>query len=125
MPLQQRMLLSVPPQVQIPSTSEPLLQSQPLSPTKLKVTRQISKQQVFTPKSTESPSEEVCLRWNSHHSNIQSTFPQLLEKEQYVDVTIIAEDKTLKCHRVSKLFVFLCSLCYFTYFLINSPSNKI
>lgn len=43
---------------------------------------------------------EVCLRWNSHHSNMQSSFPSLLDKEMYVDVTLAAEGKTVKCHRV-------------------------
>ena len=50
---------------------------------------------------SEWDAEEVCLRWNSHHSNIKSSFPILLQREQYVDVTLSAEKKMLKCHRVS------------------------
>lgn len=103
MPLQQRIGLNVS-QVQVRNSCESRLQSQPLSPTKLKVTRQSSKPASVTPKVIEiplsAPAEEVCLRWNSHHSNMQTAFPYLLEKEQYVDVTLIAEGKTIKCHRV-------------------------
>lgn len=50
---------------------------------------------------TDSDAEEVCLRWNSHHSNMKVTFPSLLQKEQYVDVTLTAEGKSIKCHRVN------------------------
>lgn len=44
---------------------------------------------------------EVCLRWNSHHTNMQTAFPTLMDNEQYVDVTLAAEGNILKCHRVS------------------------
>lgn len=86
-----------------PPEQEPILQSQPLSPTKLKVTRQATKPPQPSPKpaTPEPPNEEVCLRWNSHHSNMQSSFPSLLLKEQYVDATLVAEGQSLKCHRVS------------------------
>lgn len=108
MPLQQR-LTAMQPKIEIPPPTE--LKSQPLSPTKLKVTRQ-SSQQVYPPKKPEptpppppqpaqQSEEEVCLRWNSHHSNMQTSFPDLLQKEQYVDVTLASEGKMLKCHRVS------------------------
>lgn len=113
MPLQQRLATLQTPKIEIPSPSEPVLKSQPLSPTKLKVTRQ--SQSLFTPKKQEPApppppppqpqqqqpvEEEVCLRWNSHHSNMQTSFPDLLQKEQYVDVTLASEGKMLKCHRV-------------------------
>lgn len=82
-------------------SSGQVLKSQPLSPTKLKVTRQTPR--VKVPEPPPSPvNEEMCLRWNSHHSNMQKAFPSILSKEQYVDVTLAAEGKTLKCHRVSK-----------------------
>ncbi|XP_060534257.1 uncharacterized protein LOC132706761 isoform X2 [Cylas formicarius] len=104
MPLQQRLSQSAQPDPQ-PGASqqqEPVLQSQPLSPTKLKVTRQAAKPQLPLPKITspQPPNEEVCLRWNSHHTNMQAAFPSLLLKEQYVDATLVAEGKTLKCHRM-------------------------
>ncbi|XP_018569988.1 longitudinals lacking protein, isoforms F/I/K/T-like isoform X2 [Anoplophora glabripennis] len=94
MPLEQRL--------KAPQEQEPILQSQPLSPTKLKVTRQSTKppQPSPKPRTPEPPNEEVCLRWNSHHSNMQSSFPSLLMREQYVDATLVAEGQCLKCHRL-------------------------
>lgn len=90
-----------PPNTDTENTGNPL-KSQPLSPTKLKVTRQSQAAQQKQPEQVkpEPVEEEVCLRWNSHHSNMQTAFPALLQKEQYVDVTLIAEGKTLKCHKV-------------------------
>lgn len=99
MPLEQRLKVPV-----IPSTAEQeqILHSHPLSPTKLKVTRQ-SKPREPSPKSlTPPPIEEICLKWNSYNGNMQSMFPTLLMKEQYVDATLVAEGQTLKCHRVSE-----------------------
>ncbi|XP_019875972.2 uncharacterized protein LOC109603910 isoform X1 [Aethina tumida] len=96
MPLDQR-LKQAP---ELPQNAEPVLQSQPLSPTKLKVTRQKLQPPVVRPPTPPPVNEEVCLRWNSHHQNMQNSFPSLLLKEQYVDVTLVAEGKTLKCHRL-------------------------
>ncbi|VEN63768.1 unnamed protein product, partial [Callosobruchus maculatus] len=91
---------------------EPVLQSQPLSPTKLKVTRQAARPGSAahqsprptppppTPPPPPPPPQDVCLRWNTHHANMQTTFPSLLMKEQYVDATLVAEGQTIKCHRV-------------------------
>ncbi|ENN75113.1 hypothetical protein YQE_08426, partial [Dendroctonus ponderosae] len=46
------------------------------------------------------PPQEVCLKWNTHHINMQSAFPTLLTKGQYVDATLVAEGRTLKCHKM-------------------------
>ncbi|XP_011301826.1 broad-complex core protein isoforms 1/2/3/4/5 [Fopius arisanus] len=43
---------------------------------------------------------EVCLRWNSYHSNMQSSFPTLLDSEEFVDVTLACEGKSVKCHKI-------------------------
>ncbi|EEB19872.1 bric-A-brac, putative [Pediculus humanus corporis] len=43
---------------------------------------------------------EVCLRWNSYHSNMQNTFPSLLNNEQFVDVTLACDGRSIKCHKV-------------------------
>lgn len=51
------------------------------------------------PKPQSSP--EVCLRWNSYHSNMQNTFPSLLSNEQFVDVTLACDGRSIKCHKVS------------------------
>ncbi|KAG5327457.1 BAB2 protein, partial [Pseudoatta argentina] len=45
-------------------------------------------------------STEVCLRWNSYHSNMQNSFPSLLDAEQFVDVTLACEGRSLKCHKM-------------------------
>ncbi|XP_063930516.1 midasin-like isoform X3 [Zophobas morio] len=98
MPLQER-LSKVAAQEKMAAGAAGPLKSQPLSPTKLKVTRQSPKAKQVEP--PQSPvNEEMCLRWNSHHSNMQTAFPNILSKEQYVDVTLAAEGKTLKCHRL-------------------------
>ncbi|XP_068900185.1 uncharacterized protein [Tenebrio molitor] len=101
MPLQER-LSKVAAQEKIAAGAQgQVLKSQPLSPTKLKVTRQSPKAAPKVAEPPQSPvNEEMCLRWNSHHSNMQKAFPSILSKEQYVDVTLAAEGKTLKCHRL-------------------------
>ncbi|XP_019763804.2 uncharacterized protein LOC109540073 isoform X2 [Dendroctonus ponderosae] len=100
MPLQQRLSQSF---NQEPFAAQPdqesVLQSLALSPTKLKVTRQgKSSTQPLT--SQVPPPQEVCLKWNTHHINMQSAFPTLLTKGQYVDATLVAEGRTLKCHKM-------------------------
>ncbi|CAG9770865.1 unnamed protein product [Ceutorhynchus assimilis] len=78
---------------------ETVLQSQSISPTKLKVTRQ-GRLNVSSQIETPPLPPEVCLKWNSQHTNMQSAFPNLLMKEQYVDATLVSEGKTMKCHRI-------------------------
>lgn len=48
----------------------------------------------------EEEETEVCLQWNSHHSNMKTSLPSLQMREQYVDCTLSAEGKTIKCHKV-------------------------
>lgn len=43
---------------------------------------------------------QVCLKWNSYHSNMQNSFPSLLDTEQFVDVTLACEGRSLKCHKM-------------------------
>lgn len=50
---------------------------------------------------TPDPEAEVCLHWNTHYNNMRNSFPDLLLKEQFVDVTLAAGGKVLKCHKVS------------------------
>lgn len=40
------------------------------------------------------------MRWNSYHSNMQNSFPSLLDSEQFVDVTLACEGRSLKCHKM-------------------------
>lgn len=97
MPLEQRLKAPIPTSI---TEQEQILHSHPLSPTKLKVTRQ-TKPREPSPKPLSPPQvEEICLKWNSHHGNMQTMFPTLLLKEQYIDATLVAEGQILKCHKV-------------------------
>lgn len=44
--------------------------------------------------------QQFCLRWNNFQANIVSSFETLLDREEFVDVTLTAEGKSLKAHRV-------------------------
>ncbi|XP_049794323.1 uncharacterized protein LOC126203965 isoform X5 [Schistocerca nitens] len=69
------------------------------------------------PQSPQVAPPEVCLRWNSYHSNMQATFPSLLTNEQFVDVTLACEGRSIKCHKV------ILSACssYFEGLLSENP----
>ncbi|XP_034234024.1 protein jim lovell-like isoform X3 [Thrips palmi] len=69
------------------------------------------------PPQAAAPPPEVCLRWNSYHSNMQATFPSLLNNEQFVDVTLACEGHSIKCHKV------MLSACssYFEELLSQNP----
>lgn len=45
--------------------------------------------------------QQYCLRWRYHHSNLQTMFSQLLERQAFCDVTLACEGKTLRVHKVS------------------------
>ncbi|XP_024872404.1 longitudinals lacking protein, isoforms H/M/V-like [Temnothorax curvispinosus] len=50
---------------------------------------------------TMTTSQQYCLRWNNHRSNLLSVFEQLLHDEAFTDVTIAAESgRTVKCHKI-------------------------
>ncbi|XP_043250839.1 uncharacterized protein LOC122396463 isoform X2 [Colletes gigas] len=56
-----------------------------------------------TPPATSSSNmfpQQYCLRWKYHHSNLQTMFSQLLERQAYCDVTLACEGKTLRAHKV-------------------------
>ncbi|XP_021918582.1 protein tramtrack, alpha isoform-like isoform X5 [Zootermopsis nevadensis] len=73
--------------------------------------------QPVSPPQPPPPPPEVCLRWNSYHSNMQATFPSLLSNEQFVDVTLACEGRSIKCHKV------MLSACssYFEELLSQNP----
>ncbi|MCL4123722.1 UNVERIFIED_CONTAM: hypothetical protein GTU68_057158, partial [Idotea baltica] len=64
--------------------------------------------------------QQFCLRWNNFQSNIVTSFEALLDKEEFVDVTLTAEGKSLKAHRV------LLSACspYFRELFRDLPSHQ-
>ncbi|XP_014286744.1 protein bric-a-brac 1 isoform X3 [Halyomorpha halys] len=75
------------------------------------------KKSVPPPPPQPSQPPEVCLKWNSYHSNMQATFPSLLNNEQFVDVTLACEGRSIKCHKV------MLSACssYFEELLSQNP----
>jgi BTB/POZ domain len=44
--------------------------------------------------------QHFCLRWNNYQSSITSAFENLRDDEDFVDVTLACEGKSLKAHRV-------------------------
>lgn len=48
-----------------------------------------------------SDTQQFCLRWNSHRSNLLDVFNHLLQSESFTDVTIVCEGGAqIKCHKV-------------------------
>ena len=43
---------------------------------------------------------QFCLKWNNYQLSLTSAFKHLLEEEDFVDVTLSAEGKSLKAHKV-------------------------
>lgn len=60
-------------------------------------------------------SQQYCLRWNNHRSNLLTVFDQLLQNEAFTDVTLACDGGTsVKCH---KMVLAACSpyfQCLFT-----------
>ncbi|CAM1322076.1 mamo (predicted) [Pycnogonum litorale] len=62
-------------------------------------------------------SQEFCLRWNNHQSNILTVFDKLLANGSFVDVTLACEGSSLKAH---KMVLSACSP-FFEEILIENP----
>ncbi|CAH1187819.1 unnamed protein product [Phyllotreta striolata] len=61
--------------------------------------------------------QHYCLRWNNYQSNMTSVFHQLLQNEDFVDVTLACNDLSLKAHKV---VLSACS-AYFQKLLLENP----
>lgn len=46
------------------------------------------------------PEPVMCIKWNTYLSNMTSALPDLMNDEQFVDVTLACEGQSLKCHKV-------------------------
>nr|XP_018901521.1 PREDICTED: uncharacterized protein LOC109033383 isoform X2 [Bemisia tabaci] len=66
--------------------------------------------------------ELYCLRWKYHHSNLQTMFSQLLERESFCDVTLACEGKTLRAHKV---MLSACSTYFDHIFSQHEENNPI
>lgn len=61
--------------------------------------------------------QAFCLRWNMYQANLTSVFEQLLQNEQFVDVTLSCDGVSIKAHKV------VLSACspYFTALFNDNP----
>ena len=47
-----------------------------------------------------SDTQHFCLRWNNYQSSITSAFESLRDQDDFVDVTLACDGRSLKAHRV-------------------------
>lgn len=66
--------------------------------------------------------QQFCLRWNNHQPNFISMFSSLLNSESLVDVTLAAEGKHLKAHKV---VLSACSTYFQSLFTMNPCQHPI
>ena len=52
-----------------------------------------------TPRSSMAD-QQFCLRWNHHHTTLINVFESLLKDESLVDVTLYAEERPVRAHKV-------------------------
>ena len=69
-------------------------------------------------------SQHFCLRWNNYQSSITSAFENLRDDEDFVDVTLACDGKSLKAHRVvlsacSPYFRELLKVCSWHSFVVG------
>lgn len=58
-------------------------------------------------------SEQYCLRWNNHQSNLLGVFSQLLKDESLVDVTLVCSEGTsIRAHKVRIHHLLLFINCF-------------
>ncbi|XP_065585081.1 longitudinals lacking protein, isoforms H/M/V-like [Artemia franciscana] len=48
----------------------------------------------------DSEDKELCLQWNSHSDVFQSNFGELLNSEEFADVTISCQGRNIHCHKI-------------------------
>ncbi|CAL7942372.1 unnamed protein product [Xylocopa violacea] len=62
-----------------------------------------------------STSQQYCLRWNNHRSNLLTVFDELLQNEAFTDVTLAVDGgASVKCH---KMVLAACSSYFQTLFM--------
>jgi hypothetical protein len=66
--------------------------------------------------------QQYCLKWNHHQSNLLKVFSRLLGNEQFTDVLLATEGKTIRCHRV---VLSACSSYFENLFMTFDEKNQI
>ncbi|KAG8233092.1 hypothetical protein J437_LFUL013092, partial [Ladona fulva] len=66
--------------------------------------------------------QQFCLRWNNHQPNFVSVFTNLLHNESLVDVTLAAEGRQLRAHKV---VLSACSSYFQSLFAANPCQHPI
>jgi len=66
--------------------------------------------------------QQYCLKWNHHQSNLLKVFARLLGNEQFTDVLLATEGKTIRCHKV---VLSACSTYFENLFLTFDEKNQI
>jgi hypothetical protein len=61
--------------------------------------------------------QQFCLKWNNHTNNMVKVFNQLLDDENFVDVTLACDGASIKAH---KMVLSACST-YFKDLLVTNP----
>lgn len=93
----------------MPETSQPVLVSKKNPPplniidnNSIYVTSNQLKSIIDTDNPNEPPStpQAFCLRWNNYQSNLTTVFTQLLQDEQFVDVTLSCDGYAIKAHKI-------------------------
>lgn len=67
--------------------------------------------------SNNAANQQYCLKWNNHTNNMVKVFNELLEDENFVDVTLACDGVSIKAH---KMVLSACST-YFRDLFINNP----
>ena len=68
----------------------------------------------------EQQQDHYCLRWTNHGSHVLGVFAQLLRDESLVDVTLAAEGRSLRAH---KMVLSACSSFFRTLFVSHSEQR--
>lgn len=61
--------------------------------------------------------QQLCVKWNNHQVNMLGVFGELLDGDNFVDVTLACEGESLKAH---KMVLSACSP-FFRDLLVNNP----
>ena len=75
-------------------------------------------------------SDQFCLKWNNYQSNIVVALGNLKLDEDFVDVTLACEGRTIKAHRVvlsacSSYFKHIFKVSFFQTVLLSETVNKL